>query len=430
MKPYMAALLAAAVPLMADSLEQSLREGRYPEALRLAAAALHDRPGDLRLMTAQAFALAGMKRTRESLDAFQAVLRSKPDFLPALKGAAQTGYAARDPSAPRFLQRLIELDPHDATAHSMAGVLAFERRDYFAAAGHFEAGRLEMEANPQAGAMYGECLVKLRRPAEAVTVFERLQRADPLSTTILRSLASAQNAAGTPELAAATLNRALELKPEEQTYVDLAAVCIVNNAPERALAAINAGLEKLPRSPRLYSLRGVVEAERGLQAEAEKDFGISNRLDPARQYGSSGLGVLYMDTGRAGEASAILRARVRKNPSDATLNYLLAQALIREGAATGSAEFQEAEAALIRATLAQPDYAAPHTALGKLYRESGEDARAIAELRIAVKLDETDRAALNQLAGLLNRSGRIEEASAVTARLRRLVIDAKDANAK
>jgi tetratricopeptide (TPR) repeat protein len=416
------ALLAVSLTLVADSLEQSLHEGRYPAALHFADAALKTRPGDLRLMTARALALSGMKRTRESLETFDTVLHKRPDFVPALRGAAQTSYTARDQRAALYLERLIKLDSTDATAHSMAGVLSFEGGDCPSAARHFEAGRAETEGNPQAFAMFGVCLMTLGRAPEAVTVFERLRRAEPLSTAILRSLASTQASVGNLELAASTLNCALELKPEEQTYLDLAALCIVNYAPERALSAIQSGLEKLPRSARLHSMRGVVEAERGLQTEAEKDFEISNQLDPKQQYGSPGLGVLYADTGRAAEASAILRSRVGANPSDATLNYLLAQALMGEGAAPGSVEFREAEAALIRATRREPGYAAAHTALGKLYRKSGEDASAIAELQIAVKLDGTDRAALNQLAGLLKRAGRIEEANGVIARLRQLVI--------
>jgi predicted Zn-dependent protease len=166
----------------------------------------------------------------------------------------------------------------------------------------------------------------------------------------------------------------------------------------------------------------VVEAGKGLEADAARDFEISTRLDPDGQYGSAGLGVLYADTGRAAEASEILRRRLHKSPSDPTLNYLLAQALVREGAAPGTPIFREAEAALLAATRTRSDYAAAHTALGKLYAQSGDDARAIAELQVALSLNGSDRAAINQLAGLLRRAGRIGEAAELTRRLRQLLI--------
>jgi tetratricopeptide (TPR) repeat protein len=417
------AMLVAIQPLKADSLAEALREQRYDAALQFADAALKNRPGDVFLMIARGLALGGMKRTGESLQAFEAVLKINPEFISALKGAAQVSYTARDPRAPSFLKRLIGLDSTDATAHSMAGVLAFEAGDYLSAAVQFEAGRVETESNSQAYAIYGSCLVKLHRAKEAVTVFERLHRKNPESTAILRSLASAQAAAGTPEVAAATLRRALEAGPgEEQTYVDLAALYILNNAGDLALSTIQAGLEKLPQSARIYSLRGVVEAEKGMEADATRDFAISTRLDPDGQYGSAGLGVLYMDTGRAAEASEILRRRLQKSPSDPTLNYLLARALVREGATPGTPTFREAEAALLAATRIRSDYAAAHTALGKLYAQSGDDARAIAEFQVALSLNGSDRAALNQLAGLLRRAGRIGEATELTRRLRQLVI--------
>src|SRR5712671_2602147 len=106
-----------------------------------------------------------------------------PEFIPALKGAAQVSYTVRDPRAASFLKRLTGLDSTDATAQSMAGVLAFEAGDCQAAAAYFEAGRAETEANSQAYAIYGSCLVKLHRAKEALMVFERMHRKNPESTT-------------------------------------------------------------------------------------------------------------------------------------------------------------------------------------------------------------------------------------------------------
>src|ERR1700738_3040244 len=84
-------------PLRADSLAEALREQRYDAALQFADGALKSRPGNLPLMTARGLALGGMKRTGDSLEAFEAVLKLNPEFIPALKGAAQISYAARDP---------------------------------------------------------------------------------------------------------------------------------------------------------------------------------------------------------------------------------------------------------------------------------------------------------------------------------------------
>ncbi len=418
-------LFALAWILNADSLTDALREQRFGVALRLADSALKEHPRDLRLLTARGLALAGMNRTAESLKVFQGVLRVRADYVPALKGAAQTSYAARIPSAALFLNRLIALDPNDPAAHFMAAVLAYESGDARSAVAHFEAGQISKEASPRAFEIYGACLVKMGRAKDALLVFEQLIRADPESTTILRSLATAQAAAGALGQAIRTLNRAIAIKPdEEQTYVELAALYLTNLDGEHAMSVVQAGLERLPRSARLFGLRGVIESENGLHGAAEKDFKLSNHLDPESEYGSAGLGVLLTEEGRAAEGSEFLRLRLQKSPSDPTVNYLLAQAIVREGPEPGSAKFREAEAALIRAVSARPDYAAAHTALGKLYIQSGNSARAIDELQIALRLNGSDRAALNQLAGLLRRAGRADEANQVTKRLRELVMSA------
>jgi tetratricopeptide (TPR) repeat protein len=165
----------------------------------------------------------------------------------------------------------------------------------------------------------------------------------------------------------------------------------------------------------------VIEAQRGLDDAAARDFEKSNELDPKRQYGSAGLGVLYTGTERSPEAAAILRQRLAKDPSDAELNYLLAQALTRQDATPGTSAFQEAQEALLRALRVKPDYAAAHAALGKLYAQAGKNARAIGEFQSAVDLNPADRTALSQLAAALRRAGRTDEALAVSRRLKELV---------
>jgi len=410
-----------------DELSDALRARRYEEALAQADAGLEAHPGDPRLWTGRGLALAGLGRDRDGIAAFEKALESAPGFLPALKGAVEVAYRARDPRAAAFLERLIRLEPANGTAHAMAGVLAFEAGDCAAAVRHFESARSEVEANSQAYRLYGDCLLRVGRGADALPVFERLAASRP-EPGALRSLAAAQVGAGHVDDAVATARRAIAIAPEsEQNYVELASTFLLRELNQAAMEVLNAGLTKLPRSARLYGLRGVAEAGNGLDDAAARDFEASNRLDPGHEYGAAGLGVLYAGTERAPEASAILRRRLQKDPQDATLNYLLAQALTREGGEPGTPAYGEARDALVRAVRARPDYAAAHSALGKLYVQAGDDARALAEFQTAAKLDPGDRTALSQLAAALRRAGRNEEALAVSRRLRELVIrEAKD----
>ena len=185
---------------------------------------------------------------------------------------------------------------------------------------------------------------------------------------------------------------------------------------------MEAGLKNLPKSARLHSLRGVVRAQLGTFEEAAAEFDFANRLNPTGAYGAAGLGVLYTEANHADLAAPILRERLKKNPGDPTLNYLLADSLMHEGAEAGTPTLEEARKALAIAIQAKPDFAKAHTLLGKLYSQIGNYSKAIDELRLGAQYDPSDRTALSQLAIALRRSGRGEEAAAASAGLRRLVM--------
>ena len=178
---------------------------------------------------------------------------------------------------------------------------------------------------------------------------------------------------------------------------------------------MDAGLQHVPESARLHTLRGILKAQLGKYEEAASEFELANRLDPSRQYGAAGLGVLYTEMRQPDLASAVLRERLKKSPGDSTLNYLLAQALVQEGVEPGTAEFSETLDALIAATRAQPDLAKAHSLLGKLYVSAENYPKAVEELKLAARYDATDRMARSQLAIALRRLGRDEEAAAAIA---------------
>jgi tetratricopeptide (TPR) repeat protein len=102
------------------------------------------------------------------------------------------------------------------------------------------------------------------------------------------------------------------------------------------------------------------------------------------------------------------------------LNYLLAEVLARRGAAPGTPEFQEAEAAARRAVKARPAFAPAHDVLSRLYLRAGDGARSIAESRLALRLDPTDRTAVYYLMSALRASGNKSELPSLAARLRDL----------
>lgn len=104
------------------------------------------------------------------------------------------------------------------------------------------------------------------------------------------------------------------------------------------------------------------------------------------------------------------------------MNYLLAEALIRQDVRPGTEEFAEVSAALRHALSIKPDYGSAHVALGKLYNRTGDYSSAARELRAGLQFKPSDRTALSQLAIALRHLGRTDEAAAVSATLRQIVM--------
>ena len=89
---------------------------------------LKEQPGNPHLWTLRGIALSKLKRADESLDSFEKALAISPKLLPALEGAAETAYSIRDKRAGDWLDRVIALQPDNATAHAMAAALAVESK--------------------------------------------------------------------------------------------------------------------------------------------------------------------------------------------------------------------------------------------------------------------------------------------------------------
>jgi Flp pilus assembly protein TadD len=452
-----AALLAAmASPARGDDLIDALDAGRFEEALRLTDVRLKSQARDSRLWTIHGIALEKLGRLPQSLASFERALALDPDSIAALKGATEVAYRTRSPQAVRLVRRVLAREPNDETAHAMAGVLAVEANQCETAAAHFAKGGTALQNNRLALAQHGACLLRLKRPNEAGDIFQRLAEASPddvvarynlavcrlqagqtaeaeaaareamamtpADPDVLNLFAAASAAAGQLEPAIAALRKATEIAPaEERHYLDLAGLSVEHGAFPRALEVGNAGLANVPRSAKLHMLRGAILAERSELDDAVREFEQASALSPDELYGSVGLSLVLRQADRLPEAIAVLRRKLTERPRDATLNYLLADALLRADPAPASPEFAEARSALARALRARPDFAKAHAALGKLHIRAGEMATAVEELRAAVRLDPTDRLALNQLVVAYRRLGRQEDAAAIAGQLKTLL---------
>jgi len=439
-----------------DAVTKSLAANDFQQALNLLLPELRARPKDAQLWTLHGMALNGLGRSVDSLTSFRRALRYRPDYLPALLGAAEIEYRTARPEACPRLEKIVSLGRGLPTAYAMLAVLEFERANYARSVIHFEKAEAEIRKDPLALWQYGQSLYLSGQASRAADVFAALvalepDRAEPrfnLALTryesgrwtetvdalrplaehpspggdVLRLLAAALEKGGHTPDAVQVLRRAIELYPrEEENYLDLASLCIDHQSYDLGFEILGIALRHIPDSSRVLAARGVYYARLGKIEEAERDFLTADSLDPGKKYGKIGLSAAKLDAGQTAESIRLLRGQLHTNPADPEVRWLLAEALVRSGAGPGTPEYREAQSLVERAVTARPNLTEAKVLLAKLLLRSGDRAKAVALLETAVRQDPRNRTAIYLLSHALRQSGRAAEAQEYLARFSVLV---------
>lgn len=176
----------------------------------------------------------------------------------------------------------------------------------------------------------------------------------------------------------------------------------------------------MPRDAVLRQL-GQVLVEGGDQhaATAERFFSEALALNPKNALAYTGLGRVYDATGRAADADAAYAKAVQLGSSDAEVYLAAGWSLWARPPNPKS--YGRVRTLFRRATEVDPKSPRAWAALGTLYLQTDRDrAEAIAALEKSVELEPANDEAAFQLAQLLTREGRHEDARKVTnARLAR-----------
>jgi len=206
------------------------------------------------------------------------------------------------------------------------------------------------------------------------------------------------------------LRRAIALDPaDEDNYLDFASLCMNQRSLQAGMTVVKVALESHPKSDRLIFMRGVLYAMQDEFELAEKDFKLSADLAPQTNLGYVGLGVSYLETGHDAQAIEILRQRLREKPNDASLLYLLGEALIRTGAAAGSPAYVEAQTALEKSVRLNPNLCLPHVSLGTIYLDEDRPRDAADQFEKARVIDPKERSAYSHLAVAYRRLGQMDK---------------------
>ena len=168
-------------------------------------------------------------------------------------------------------------------------------------------------------------------------------------------------------------------------------------------------------------MRGILYAMQDHFELAERDFQQAALLAPQNDFGYVGLGVTYLELGNSEEAIKILRDRLRTKPNDASLQYLLGEALIRSGATEGQPAFAEAQAALEKSVKINPKLCLPHVSLGSIYLDEGRFSDAATEFEQARAIDPAEKSAYSHLAIAYRHLGQPDKAREALNQLKQVL---------
>ena len=155
-------------------IQSLIRSRQYDQALTVTGADLEKAPSDYRLWTLQGIALSLKGDTSRALTSFDKALSLSPTYTPAVKGEAQILFQSGDPRAIQLLERILQADPHDLTAHEMLATLERRSGNCAAANEHFQSAGDAINTHAESLEAYGYCLVETRQLDRAIPVFEQL----------------------------------------------------------------------------------------------------------------------------------------------------------------------------------------------------------------------------------------------------------------
>lgn len=312
--------------------------------------------------------------------------------------------------------RRVPVDQLDPATQYRAGYVLASADQYADAIPFFESARMAFGGNTDLNFNLALCYLRVKRFQDAIALLTA--DSDPAHRTadVDNLLSEAYEASGASQLAIDTLRHAISLAPADaRNYVDLAILCGDHAAFDLGLEVIGLGLKHAPNSEDLLLQRGVLYAMSGRWDLAQADFENAGRTDAGRNSAALGLGLAYIQQGDTAEALTVLRKRIPEDPSNAGLQYLLAESLIRSGASPA-----EAQAALEKSVQLNPRFIYSRLDLAKIYLQQNEVDKGIRQLHVALEIDPSKVQTYAQLASALRKQGKLQESAAMFTKVREL----------
>ena len=396
-----------------------VQQGRFGAAIPLLEKILASAPRDLKARNLLGIALMSSGRKAEANVQFKKALEIDPRFHPALKNLAVNELAmGRAKDAKAHFEQAAKLVPDDAVVQFHLGRIYFAEERYSEAAVHFEAAQNGFPDPYQAGYNLTLARVKARDYRAAAEAGERMLARGLAKAELYNLLSTAYAQSGRIQEAYDALRTAIKIEPlEEANYLDLMLLCLDHENWDLGLEISGIALQQIPKAYKVRLQRGAAFALRGRLEEAEAEFLAGTRAAPEVGLPYVALALVQIEQSKFEEAIQGLRKRRALNPKDYLASWILAEAIIQQGAAPESEAGKEAFQALGDAVRANPRAAQPRALLAAQWAKRGELNRAVSEFEAALKLAPDDAATAYQLALLYQKTGATAKAEELFAKV-------------
>lgn len=374
--------------------------------------------------------------------------------MPALKGEVQLLYASGDLRAIPLLDRILKIDATDTTAREMLATLKRKEGDCAGAVDQFGAIAGQLDKHAALLESYGDCLVQLKRYADAIPVFEKLVATLPGQEYARYDLALVLHSARQDDAALHTLSPLLKAKTQDPEvlslaseineargdtlqavellrqaivlspttpdyYVIFASLCLDHDSFQTGIQLMDVGLRNIPDNAAIYMSRGLLHAQLAEYDAAESDFEKAERLD-STSLSAYALDLAELQRNNPQRALEQVQAQLKQHPQSPWLNFLEAKLLVDQTPAADSATFKKAMESVHRALQLKPDLVDAHDLLASMYMSMGQYDRAADESRTALQYAPADESATYHLVISLRHTGQKEELPALVKRLAQL----------
>ena len=260
------------------------------------------------------------------------------------------------------------------------------------------------------------CYVGVGEFPKAISILTELRSGSHENASVENLLSQAYEANDQPKEAFEAFQKAASFTPwDEKLYLLVEAAFMEKQDYAQALRVLDAGLKSIPDSARLHYEFGYGLWQLEEPAMAKAEFERAAALAPHSVIGYLAAAQESFMLGDLTQAAKTARAGILEGFADYQLLCLLGDALIRNGASPGKAEFAEAKQALEKSIAARPNYASSQIALGRILLQEDHVDSAIEHLELGHRLAPQNPTPCLLLTTAYRRRGQHDQAQAMLA---------------